>query len=245
MDFNFDYAKEWNESAQLFWEQGDYEWLSDQLDGFATILELGCGTGQSTLALLEKAHNVIAVDKNPHCLDLAEKKVQAYSRNGTGLVNKKTGEVQFVEADYTDWNFTNQFLPQQSIDAIACWNVGTAGDANVLADYRELWEHFGYSKEETRKNPASVYNSTMCLCACLLGQRMNTPVNIVFRSPSDISCEIIDYYTNIKDEMKFSDVIIKSRKTTSLSSGGRLLAVNNQVSHQKTMDLFLISILLK
>lgn len=245
MNEDFEYANKWNNSAQHFGEQGDYEWLADQLEGFETILELGCGTGQSTLALIRKAHNVIAVDKNAHCLDLAEEKVQAFSKSGTFSADQKTGEVQFVEADYTDGSFINQFLPRQSIDAIACWNVGTAGDVNVLVEYRELWEYFGYSLEDIKKNPASVYGNTMCLCACLIGKKINTPVNIVFRSPTDISSEIIEYYTNIKDNMNFSDVIISSRKTTSLSSGGRLLAINNKVLHTRTMDMFLISILLK
>ena len=58
---DYKYAQEWDQSAQRFYNQGDYDWLAEQLNGYTTILELGCGTGQSTLALLKQNHKVIAV----------------------------------------------------------------------------------------------------------------------------------------------------------------------------------------
>ena len=60
-------------SKCFFLEQGDYKWMARQLKEYKTVLELGCGTGQSTLSLLQQGLNVIAVDKNPSCLSLARK----------------------------------------------------------------------------------------------------------------------------------------------------------------------------
>ena len=239
------YAREWNESAKYFQEQGIYDWLAEQVDGLTTILELGCGTGQSTLALLNRKHNVIAVDKNPKCLDLAEEKLQDFYKSEKRMMSLETLPVKFVEADYTDGSFTKQFLPHLSVDAIVCWNVGTAGDAKILKDYEELWKYFGYSQEDAEADPAGVYNRTMCLCACLIGRIVGAPVNIVFRSQTDLTNAIKAECNGIKDRMNFSEAIFKSCKVTSLSAGGRLLSINNKVTQEETMDLFLVSVLFK
>ena len=58
------YALEWNKSAQFFYDHNSYKHLSDQIKKYKTVLEIGCGTGQSTLSLLEAGHNVIAIDQN-------------------------------------------------------------------------------------------------------------------------------------------------------------------------------------
>ena len=38
---------------------------------FGVATEVGCGTGYSTLALLENGHKVIALDKNNECIEKA------------------------------------------------------------------------------------------------------------------------------------------------------------------------------
>lgn len=238
---DYKYAHEWEQSAQHFSKQGDYDWLAKQLSEYPTVLELGCGTGQSTIALLKQNHKVIAVDKNPDCLDLAE--ILLYSSAISSA--QKSNLLQFVEADYADYGFVSSFLPQCSFDVIACWNVGTAGNANVVAEYPEILSYFDFSQAEIQKNPSKVYGDAMTLFVCLMGKRTNTPVNIVFRSPTDITPETKVYYSNIRDKLGFSTFTIHSRKTTSLSKGGKLLSVNNQVSRNETMDLFLISVILK
>ncbi|MBQ3252651.1 MAG: class I SAM-dependent methyltransferase [Oscillospiraceae bacterium] len=241
MSDNYKYAQEWKESAQHFFIQGDYDWLAMQLNGYSTILELGCGTGQSTIALLKQNHKVIAVDKNPDCLDIAETLLYSSSISPA----QKTNLLEFVEVDYADDNFVSSFLPNHNFDIITCWNVGTAGNANVVAEYPEIFAHFGFTNEDIQANPSKAYGDAMCLLACLMGKRTNVPVNIVFRSPTDITPEIEEYYSNLGDEMGFSTFIINSRKTTSLSEGGKLLSVNNQVSYNELIDLFLISVTLK
>lgn len=57
------YANQWNLSAQYFYGKGYYSWMVDKLISYKTVVEIGCGTGYSTLALVEKGHRVIAIEK--------------------------------------------------------------------------------------------------------------------------------------------------------------------------------------
>lgn len=54
------YATQWNESAKYFYETKRYQWMSEKLVEYDIVLEIGCGTGYSTLALVEAGHTVIA-----------------------------------------------------------------------------------------------------------------------------------------------------------------------------------------
>ena len=71
------YSLEWNNSAQYFYDHNSYKHLSEQIKSYKTVLEIGCGTGQSTLALLETGHSVIAIDQNPYCIEKAKQLIEA------------------------------------------------------------------------------------------------------------------------------------------------------------------------
>jgi len=57
----------------------------------ANILEIGCGTGSSTVALAEQGANVVAIDIDKNSLEVAKKRCAVY-----GL------EVNFIQANATD-----------------------------------------------------------------------------------------------------------------------------------------------
>ena len=69
------YADEWNVSSQYFYKNEYYNWMADNITGHKKVLEIGCGTGYSTLALLEKGFDVIAIEKNEECIRKAEQRV--------------------------------------------------------------------------------------------------------------------------------------------------------------------------
>ena len=66
------YANQWDISAQFFYEKGYYSWMAQRINKFQTVVEVGCGTGYSTLALVENGHKVIAIDKNRDCIAKAK-----------------------------------------------------------------------------------------------------------------------------------------------------------------------------
>ena len=44
--------------------------MADNLTGHKKVLEIGCGTGYSTLALLEKGYDVIAIEKMKNAFEM-------------------------------------------------------------------------------------------------------------------------------------------------------------------------------
>ena len=51
-------------------EKNYYSWMADNLTGHKKVLEIGCGTGYSTLALLEKGYDVIAIEKMKNAFEM-------------------------------------------------------------------------------------------------------------------------------------------------------------------------------
>lgn len=123
------YANEWNNSAEYFSEHNSYKHLAAQISRYKTVLEIGCGTGQSTLALLKEGHSVIALDQNPYCISKALNLISAsqYSIKDS-LCELTENSVCFIECDVTDEANVNDLLSGANIDIVICWNVGTYWD---------------------------------------------------------------------------------------------------------------------
>ena len=51
------YAEQWNLSAKYFYEKNRYHWMANKLEGYDTVLEIGCGMNilmrQSRLSSLD------------------------------------------------------------------------------------------------------------------------------------------------------------------------------------------------
>jgi ubiquinone/menaquinone biosynthesis C-methylase UbiE len=69
------YAKNWGQDALSFEADGHYTWMSNFIDGFDFVLELGCGDGRSTLELARRNHKIISIDENSACLKLASEQL--------------------------------------------------------------------------------------------------------------------------------------------------------------------------
>ena len=145
------YAKLWNASSQQHFESGVYRWLAEQLRALepARILDIGCGTGHSLVAIHEvlgKAVQVVAIDENLACLRRAkgvlaqyrvdcrlEKRFFAQRLTGDGY----TYEVRpitvgrgatdlLIEADVTNDPFLEGALKESGpFDAVTVWLTGT------------------------------------------------------------------------------------------------------------------------
>ena len=66
------YAKNWLTQSEYFYNSKYYSWMVDMLqkNGAAsgTLIEIGCGSGYSTLALLEAGYKVICIESNQFCV---------------------------------------------------------------------------------------------------------------------------------------------------------------------------------
>ena len=65
----------------------------------ASVLDLGCGTGNHALELARRGYEIAAVDQSPHMLAEAQKKLAA----------SPGGKVSFHEADIREFNLNREF----------------------------------------------------------------------------------------------------------------------------------------
>jgi len=79
-------------------------WLFDELFGSiaidaakADILEVGCGTGQATLSLAQRASSVVAVEMGPHLARIARRKTSSFSN------------IEIVDSRFEDWKPARRF----------------------------------------------------------------------------------------------------------------------------------------
>jgi len=244
-----EYAEQWKESSELFYENNDYFWMCEQIKQYNTVLEIGCGTGHSTLALIEKGHKVIAIEKNKYCL---EKSKELIHKNGyiVGEVQEDINncDVIFVLSDICAEDFI-QTINILSFDIIICWNIGTYWSEKMINQYMMKLLEYGLTFSQIKDNPESSYSEYILWMVCKIGKRFNIPVQLIDRM---IDRNLIEYpeindtyYITLKEEFNFSTIKYASKKTVSKSNGGRLLSFNQKVCMRDNVDLFLLSILLK
>lgn len=105
----------WEAEGQAYVRRGDYDWMAGLIPG-QRVLEIGCGVGYSTAALLDRGLAVLAIDALPECLAATGQRA-----TGQGLT--------LLQADLADLNATQRdtitiFQP----DTVACWLMGAPAE---------------------------------------------------------------------------------------------------------------------
>lgn len=125
----------WRLEGDLYWRRGDYEWMAGLLPG-TRVLEVGCGPGFGTAALLKRGGAVMAVDSLPECLDATRGKIEADGAHAEYLLAEVTA------LDDAEAARIAAFAP----DTVACWlmgapasvtGAGAADSGKAVAAYRE------------------------------------------------------------------------------------------------------------
>ena len=143
MDLQKSYAELWNQSSEFFYSKGYYSWMLEPLSDRNIILEIGCGCGYSTLSLLEAGHRVLAVDKNPECIDIAYNLTKE-----KGFEN----EVAYLELDVSGPGVAEELVQNCQFDAVACWNMGSYYDPEEFKNvYVPRMVQTGFSIEDDKR----------------------------------------------------------------------------------------------
>lgn len=229
------YSNEWNVSAQYFYQTGCYTWMINKLASFNTVLEIGCGTGYSTLALVERGHKVIAIDKNQDCLQKAKKLLSE-----KGYLN---GEVRFFKRDIVVENDRDKLLNDFEYDIVICWNVGTYWDKQMMSFYLPYMLRYGLSREQIIASPESSYSEMIIWNACKLARTKGVPFHLIERGTHAINEQTDPYYFMLRDEFDFSSIEYDNKVANSLSSGGRLLSTQGIVNAESKIDIVFLSIM--
>jgi SAM-dependent methyltransferase len=128
-----DFIGYWEVEGQGYVRRGDYEWMASLVPG-QRVLEIGCGVGFATEALLARGLTVLAVDTLPECLAATQARVQGK-------------ELQLLHAEVTALTAgQRQQIEAFAPDTVVCWLMGapaettgaTPTDAGqAVATYRE------------------------------------------------------------------------------------------------------------
>ena len=128
-----DFIGYWEDEGQGYVRRGDYEWMASLVPG-QRILEIGCGVGFATQALLARGLTVLAVDTLAECLAATQARVQGQE---LGLLHAEVTALTTEQRARIE-----AFAP----DTVVCWLMGapaettgaTATDAGqAVAAYRE------------------------------------------------------------------------------------------------------------
>lgn len=236
MTYAKEYAEQWDVSAKFFYEQGYYAWMAQKIEKFHTIVEIGCGTGYSTLALLEAGHKVIAIEKNYDCIVKAKKL----------LTDNRitTDNVVFIEGDIAEDTLRNSICSKFEFDAVLCWNTGSYWNKEMMEYYLPFMFEYGLTRSQIAQNPESSYSELILWETCRLAKQKNAAVHIVERRAEIITEHNDPYYKMLKDEFSYKTILYDNKNATSISKGGRILVTNGIANSENHLNIILLSILM-
>ncbi len=240
------YASDWDKSADDFVKQDIYNKLSETISSYPIVFEIGCGTGQSTLSLLENGHGVICIEQNDVCLAKAKERISDTPyKIIDNPANLKQGEVCFILGDVTDFNLLNQVLPTANIDAVICWNMGTYWDRERNKDIILQLSAAGFDKDYILGNTVSAFVELIIDCAHRIAKFKSCPLHIVERRQEEMTLDKDEYYVGLKDIYGFSDIEYINIPATTLSSSGRKMIANGRVIEKDVISIVVNAILIK
>lgn len=143
------YSNQWEITSSEYNNKEVYSWMASFLDDDQhVILEIGCGSGISTLHLCNKAKVVISIDDNLKCLEKAKEYLESkgikvklikresivvrnymeYEASYTKIKKKSFNDEQviLIEGDILyDVNLLNFLKAYKRFDTVVCWLIGT------------------------------------------------------------------------------------------------------------------------
>lgn len=179
-----DYICRWDHNARQHFIEGDYDWVADLVSkaGVKRVLEIGCGSGYSTLALVNRGIKVISIDSNPIAIKETIELLQKYgfSVDEAGCDNEETSILiksanaieDFVEASsYAYW-----------AEMILICNPGGKLEEELSSKEREMltWGH--YPDEQIEQESVFVLHKwAILLSAARMAKEYGKPLMIVER----------------------------------------------------------------
>lgn len=198
MDYSYNkedeekYISQWTLNAKQHFEDGDYEWICSHISGeYHKILELGCGTGYSTLAFLLKDFEVLSLDLNEECIKSAKKLIEMhdYIVGMAGETNKADVLLWKVDIVHGAGKITRFAKENFPVDLIVLCNPGGQLTQNITKKEYELLKICGFLDNEisghiNMGNVALLHKWAMIYAACSISINLERPLLIIDRGSS-------------------------------------------------------------
>ena len=106
-----DFMAYWEVEGENYVRRGDYDWMASLVPG-KRVLEIGCGVGFGTQALLARGLTVLAIDSLPECLQVSAERASA-------------SELTLLEAEVTTLSAAQrQQIEDFAPESVVCWLMG-------------------------------------------------------------------------------------------------------------------------
>ena len=237
MDKDQEYTMQWDVSAEHFYNKGYYTWMIEQINCFNTVVEVGCGTGYSSLALAKAGKKVISIEKNIECIKKAEELLKNNSIS--------EDQVLILHGDIVEDEFRRRIINEYDFDAVICWNVGTAWSRGMIEYYLPHMLEYGLERYQIVQAPESSYAELILWETCRLAREKNVAVHIIDRNSETIDYNTKRYYELLKEEFGYKNAIFNEIQADSISKGGRILLTKGIPSIEKIVKIYFTSVIIK
>ena len=148
------YLEKWSLNATQHLEEGEYEWICSFLKEYVCILEIGCGTGDSTRVFATLGHKLLSIDNS----DIAIKKTESILEEYDFDYEIVVPPIDFRDNDVLLWNadivehkdIIIENIKRLKIDLVLLCNPGGNQNAFLSESEREILIKYGFSEEKMR-----------------------------------------------------------------------------------------------
>lgn len=125
------FVTKWENNGDDLLEHGVYDLACEMLKPYEKVLEIGCGTGHSTLALLLNAHKVFAIDVLPECIAETAERVSDIGYEEVSEMKWTDKEATLMCANLFDPMIVRAIM-NLNVDTIIIWNPGQADNIKLV-----------------------------------------------------------------------------------------------------------------
>lgn len=203
-----EYVESWELNAKQHLEDGDYEWVCDQIKPYHGVLEIGCGVGYSTEILLAREHQVLSVDSNEHAIQRTKEQLNDWE------AQIATTMISFDQSDAWLWNLDTvryrdmviEVVRELPINLVLLCNPGGNLDPKLRKYEAELLQQYGFTSDEIddRYNQGAfplLHKFSMIYAAADIAINANLPLMIVERG-SKQECDDFLRQTTLDTKMR-------------------------------------------
>lgn len=168
------FLAQWARRACALESAGAYAWMASQIFGTHRVFEVGCGSGEGTLALLQAGKRVIAVEADEAALDACMRRLATSGQTAVRAKSLAEGASAQCDAVLVSGDFL-ALAPGVTTsvwaDAIVCWNMG--------ASQERLATHFGMAPDALPPHAPDRYRMHVQRACYVLANRILVPGSFV------------------------------------------------------------------